>query len=224
MESVRAPFEFVSASFRRSQKQLSLEMKDIVIKLGNLQNHSENEVKDVYGGIEKKIEMLLSALADADVAEKDHLEKMIARCHEYEHDHTNSHSHPANILTARKELALIGDFLLRRGHMNAVDALIAESGEWLDGLLDVQMYKTAAAVESSVLMGELDTALLWVHDHASKLRRLNSALEFFLRQEQFLTLVYTGKSLEALRFAQVQLEANQSHLYSYLDYNSTFTI
>jgi macrophage erythroblast attacher len=224
MESVKAPFEFLSASFRRSQKQLSSEMKDIVLKLGSLQNKSQEdmeEVQKVYAEIEKRIAVLLVVLDDANVVEKDQLGKIKARCQEYQPPNNPASlliaqrdDPSANILSvARRELVLIGEFLLRRGHLDAVGALIEESGEWLDDLLDVQRYRTAAGVETSVLKGELDTALQWVQDHASKLRRLNSALEFFVRQEQFLTLVYTGQSLEALRFAQVRLLTHSFSLF-----------
>ena len=75
----------------------------------------------------------------------------------------------------------------------------------------------------------MDTALQWCTDHASKLRRLNSVILFFIRQEQvlalpvccvvisyrivsylvgggqFLELVYAGKTIEALHFAQVRI-------------------
>lgn len=182
-------------------------MKDIVLKLGSLQNKSEKEAQEVFVDVEKRISSLLTVLDNADVAEKENLGKMMARCQEYQ---TFNGTPPLGILSPpllsdRKELALIGEFLLRRGHLEAVDALIEESGGWLDDLLDVKIYKSALGVETSVLKGDMDAALQWVQDHASKLRRLNSALEFFVRQEQFLTLVYRGQSLDALRFAQVRL-------------------
>jgi hypothetical protein len=60
--------------------------------------------------------------------------------------------------------------------------------------------------------------MAWITNHASKLRRLGSKLEFFVRQEevttlfsivptfswQFLSLVYLGSIVEALHFAQVR--------------------
>ena len=214
MESVRAPFEFVSASFRRSQKQLSSEMKEIVAVLDELrENRRMGEgVEEEYKAVEKRLSHLVDVLNDADVVEKRQLSRIGARFREYQLSpgkvpsiaNTSTHQHRSLFdISERRELALIGDFLLRRGYLDVVDTLIEESGQWLDNLLDVQIYKRAVAVEQSVLQGELDAALQWVQDHASKLRRLNSALEFFVRQEQFLTLVYTGQSLEALRFAQV---------------------
>jgi hypothetical protein len=224
MESVKAPFEFVSASFRRSQKKLSSEMRAFVSILDNRHKRSPEETQEEYTDIEKRITSLLKELDDADVIEKKQLEKIMARCKEYlspSNDSTprlfpredNQPAAAAVLLSTRRELVLIGESLLCRGHLDAVDALIAESGEWLDLLLDVQIYRTAAAVETSVLRGELAEALKWVQDHASKLRRLNSALEFFVRQEQFLEMVYAGKSLEALRFAQVS--DRDAHVDSY---------
>ena len=231
MESVKPPLEFVSASFRRTQKALSSEVKDIIAKLEHAENspqaaigredHVEKDKdkdkdKDsgevhVLAGTTEKLTALLKLLDEADVAEKEQLKKIHARCQEFHVSSTCTPS-PLKALSDRKELILIGDFLLRRGELDAVDSLIKESGEWLDHMLDVKIYRTAAAVESSVMEGRLDLALQWVQDHASKLRRLNSALEFFIRQEQFLALVYRGRSLEALRFAQV----NEFYFY-YID-------
>ena len=219
----------MSASFRRTQKALSSEVKDIIAKLEHAENspqaaigredHVEKDKDkdkdkdsrevDVLAGTTEKLTALLKLLDEADVAEKEQLKKIHARCQEF---HVSSTPSPLKALSDRKELILIGDFLLRRGELDAVDSLIKESGEWLDQMLDVKIYRTAAAVESSVMEGRLDLALQWVQDHASKLRRLNSALEFFIRQEQFLALVYRGRSLEALRFAQV----NEFYFY-YID-------
>lgn len=178
--------------------------------LDTLPGKTDEEAREVRAEIEGRIDALLKVLHDADAIEKDQLSKIHARCQEYQPAITpplclvteRASSIPERI-SERRELALIGDFLLRCGKLDVVEALVEESGQWLDLLLDVEIYKTAAAVEASVLEGNLGPALKWVHDHASKLRRLNSALEFFIRQEQYLNLVYRGRSVEALRFAQV---------------------
>ena len=223
METIKAPFEFVSASFRRTQKQVSREMNELVEDIDSFQeklkkidsssgdNSSslQSEKSDLYAHWVERISHLLVVLDEASAVEKQQMKKIDTRFKEYHPPQKSSRSNEKSgdpvlsALTERRELALIAEFLLRKGYTEPVEALIAESGEWLEDLLDIDIYKTAAAVESSVLMGDMTLALQWVQDHASKLRRLNSALEFFVRQEQFLNLVYSGKSLEALRFAQV---------------------
>jgi hypothetical protein len=97
---------------------------------------------------------------------------------------------------------------------DAVDNLIRDSGPWLGELLDVDIFKRASMVEQAIVSGirqhflrfviiallcllillpsfmhagDMALILQWCGDHASKLRRLNSILEFLVRQEQVST-------------------------------------
>mmetsp|Transcript_10623 Transcript_10623/g.16103 ORF Transcript_10623/g.16103 Transcript_10623/m.16103 type:complete len:732 (-) Transcript_10623:255-2450(-) len=105
----------------------------------------------------------------------------------------------------RRVLVMIGDLLIRRGLFDAAEALINENGDWIRHHLDLEIYKSASAVETAILQGDMEIPLQWCLDHASKLRRIDSALEFYVRQEQFLVLVYSGRTIEALQFAQENL-------------------
>ena len=67
---------------------------------------------------------------------------------------------------------------------DAAEALINENGDWIRHHLDLEIYKSASAVETAILQGDMEIPLQWCLDHASKLRRIDSALEFYVRQEQ----------------------------------------
>eukprot|EP01041_Mallomonas_annulata_P000440 gene440-788_t len=120
----------------------------------------------------------------------------------------------------RRTFILVGDFLLRKGQFDAVERLTRSydntfgdickpqirvgDGETTTGVdyglstyLDMDVFKAAQTVEDQLLMGDVNAALTWCMDHASKLHRVGSSLEFFLRQEQ--------ERVAALQFAQTFL-------------------
>jgi hypothetical protein len=70
-----------------------------------------------------------------------------------------------------------------------------------DALLEVHL-----AAEALALRHDLGPALAWVHDNASKLRRLGSTLEFALRRQEFIEIIRAGKTSEALAQVTAYLE------------------
>ncbi|CAM9369036.1 unnamed protein product, partial [Phaeothamnion confervicola] len=63
----------------------------------------------------------------------------------------------------------------------------------------------AAEVEASLRRRECGAALAWCADNASRLRRLESALEFDIRRQMFVEMVRSGNKDEAIQFAQEHL-------------------
>lgn len=63
-----------------------------------------------------------------------------------------------------------------------------DCGPWLALHLDIEVFRTASVVEEKIRLGDLNEVMAWITNHASKLRRLGSKLEFFVRQEEVRTL------------------------------------
>lgn len=95
---------------------------------------------------------------------------------------------------------MIADSLLHHGMVTSARSFCEESK--LDGtLVDLAVYERIHIVCASIRSRTLDAALLWTRDHGSRLRRLDSKLEFQLRKRQFLELVRSGLKQDALSFA-----------------------
>ena len=69
------------------------------------------------------------------------------------------------------------------------DGCVVDSAGGLLELLDVEAFRAARAVELQLQEGNVELALNWCTDHSSKLNRLGSVLDFFLRQEQVLHVI-----------------------------------
>lgn len=224
MESAKVSIEALSHRFRRVQKLVSRDTAFVCDRAAGLEKEEippgqSQVILDELTSLRSRIRYLINEVSQADSDEKVCFRRCRSRLDDY-FASVSAHAHEsvsASEFSTRKCNIAIGDFLLRRGYFDAVDCLTRdiENGfgkisssnlhSSLTDYLDIDAYQTAEAVETQITMGDLSTVLSWCSDHGSKLRRLGSSLEFFVRQEQFLSLVYENKRLEALEFAQKNL-------------------
>ncbi|CAG9794861.1 unnamed protein product [Diatraea saccharalis] len=69
-------------------------------------------------------------------------------------------------------------------------------------ILGPNIYAAAAEVESELCQQRTARCLQWCADNKSKLRKLNSNMEFKIRIQEFIELVRDDKRLEAVRYAK----------------------
>ncbi len=171
---------------------------------------------------------LREALVAADVQEKDFLE----RCHrklqtlataqkDEDASHTTSSvslQHPSRhglAMGSKLQLErLTGEYLLRQGYFESLGLLEKEGGSTQQAgagggagkLFDLDIFLECREVERQLVeKRDCMRALAWCADHASKLRRLGSSLEFQLHKQQFLELVRQRDRIQALEYASQHL-------------------
>lgn len=108
-------------------------------------------------------------------------------------------------------LRLIGDYLVRRGDMATVRQLIASDGAArakrpfslaLADALDLELTEAHDKIVAALEAHRLEEALAWCGDHRPNLKKLDSNLEFRLRQQEFVELLRAGNVAGAVRAAQ----------------------
>jgi macrophage erythroblast attacher len=100
----------------------------------------------------------------------------------------------------------IADHLLRSGHLAAARAVHrAALDETQRSLVDMDALTAVHAAAAALRRHDLSPALAWVHDNASRLRRVDSVLEFALRRQEFIELVRAGHRSAAMDHAGTHL-------------------
>ena len=98
---------------------------------------------------------------------------------------------------------MLADHVLRAGHVGTARLAAAECQ--LDDLIDLKVFGAALEVAQALRRGSCAEALAWCAEHAPRLRRMGSHLEFRVRKQEFLELVRSGRAVAALAHARREL-------------------
>ncbi|CAM9939393.1 unnamed protein product, partial [Hapterophycus canaliculatus] len=91
-----------------------------------------------------------------------------------------------------------------QGHSEAARHLSEEAG--IQGFVTIELFERAKEVEAAIRAKDLGPALRWCEDNASRLRKLESTLEFRVRERAFLEMVRANKKEEAVQYARDYLQ------------------
>jgi len=69
----------------------------------------------------------------------------------------------------------------------------------IEGLTNLSIFQTAYEVEQSLQRKEVGKCLIWCQDNKSKLKRLNSNLEFNLRIQEYIELIKNNQRMNAVK-------------------------
>lgn len=73
------------------------------------------------------------------------------------------------------------------------------SSRGIEGLTNLDVFLVAREVEQSLACHDTSKCLSWCHDNKSKLRKLNSSLEFNVRMQEFIELIRCDRRMDAIR-------------------------
>lgn len=74
------------------------------------------------------------------------------------------------------------------------------SSRGIEGLTNLDVFLVAREVEQSLACHDTSKCLSWCHDNKSKLRKLNSSLEFNVRMQEFIELIRGDRRMDAIRW------------------------
>ncbi|TMW63642.1 hypothetical protein Poli38472_002583 [Pythium oligandrum] len=98
---------------------------------------------------------------------------------------------------------LIADYLLYHGYMESSKVIQETKG--IEFMVDHDVHLECRSILNDLHARNVVTAIEWCVSNASRLRRLQSRLEFQLRLQEFIELVRSDKKLEAIMYAQTNL-------------------
>jgi macrophage erythroblast attacher len=100
---------------------------------------------------------------------------------------------------------LIVEHFLRLGYYDTAEILANRS--CIRELTNIEIFQVSREVEKDLAQHNTNKCILWCIDNKSKLRKINSDIEFKLRQQEFIELIRKGERLNAVKHAQKYFQA-----------------
>ncbi|CAN0550780.1 unnamed protein product, partial [Ectocarpus sp. 12 AP-2014] len=95
------------------------------------------------------------------------------------------------------------------GHSEAARELSEEAG--IQDFVTIELFERAKEVEAAIRAKDLGPALRWCEDNSSRLRKLESKLEFRVRERAFLEMVRANKKEKAVQYARDYLQPHAAN-------------
>ncbi|KAG6586674.1 Macrophage erythroblast attacher [Phytophthora cinnamomi] len=217
---VRVPFEGASRSFRLMHKQLTRELAQAAAQIealddGDAQQPGHRMDAEAaiarLGELAATLQQLKHSAKSSALQQQRDLESCATRAQYLEeleaakigrdpsapslHERTS----PEQAINDR----LIADYLLRQGYLES--AKIVEDTKDVAYLVDHELHAECQAVLKNLQAHQTAKAIAWCSQNGSRLRRLQSQVEFHLRLQDFIEFVRARKPLDAVQYARTYL-------------------
>lgn len=204
----------LNKKFRIAQKTLDRELcqiQNVTNELERgLENKSAGEITRLLGGVVERLQVL-KRKADESISDElsavqackrrlDHVRKAI------------THIIPKNMQSAyynewkqtRLDRMIIEHFL-RLGYYETAECLATHRD--IRELTNLDIFQTTRDVEEDLRQHQTTKCIAWCNDNKSKLRKINSTIEFQLRVQEFVELIRADRRMDAVKHAQKYMSA-----------------
>lgn len=198
--TLKVPYELLNKKFRSAQKQLDREVSHVQAAAQELERGLQgesvgaSEISRLLGGMVEKLQVL-KRKAEESISE----ELQVGYVCKRRLEHLKEHAGGSQWRRRRLDRMLV-EYFLRRGYYNAATRLAHTSD--LQDLTNIDVFLVSREVEKSLAARETAKCLAWCHDNRSKLRKLQSSMEFNLRIQEFVELVRSDRRMDAVRHAR----------------------
>lgn len=100
---------------------------------------------------------------------------------------------------------LIVEHFLRLGYYSSAEVLADRCG--IREISNVDIFQVIREVEKDLSQHNTSKCIMWCIDNKSKLRKINSNIEFKIRQQEFIELIRSEQRLQAVKHAQKYFSA-----------------
>lgn len=218
-QTLKVPYEILNKKFRVAQKNIDREAFQVQKVFSNLEKAlgpdapqgslSAGKVNlildDVVAKLKtlkrKSFESINEEIQAATVCKKrlDHLKLYTSNIDDDSHQAESDLERWRNIRMDR----FLVDHCLRQGFYETAMQLSTEAG--INDLTNIEIFLICRDIENSLSSKDTSKCLAWCHDNKSKLRKINSNLEFRLRKQDFVELIKANKRFAAVQYAQKYL-------------------
>lgn len=214
------PYEILNKKFRIAQKTLDREFSQFQNTAAELENELNQGTPPTAGTITKllgnvverlqamkrKAEECISDELSAGYVCKRRLEHLKQSVQSTEME-TDAEENESSIRVAatnqfkkmRIDRMLVEHFLCL-GYYETAEMLANRSG--IRDLTNIDIFATSREVERDLAAHRTGKCILWCNDNKSKLKKINSTIEFQVRVQEFVELIREDRRLEAVRHAQ----------------------
>ncbi|XP_061380029.1 E3 ubiquitin-protein transferase MAEA [Danaus plexippus] len=210
--TLKVPYEIFNKRYRNAQRVLDVEARQVATSVSDLDATTKKgatvgEIDSLLGGMVEKLTTMKRKASEAITEEvqaafvcKKRLEHLKEQAESL--SDTSAPQAKTQINQWRKVRLdrMLVDYFLRNGYYESANKL-ADARELRD-LTNVDIYAAASEVEYELSLRRTARCLQWCADNRSKLRKLNSTMEFKIRIQEFIELVREDRRLEAVRYAK----------------------
>lgn len=209
----QVPYEILNKKFRVAQKNLDRELNQIHNAANELESEltegTAGKISQLLGGVVEKLQALKrkaeesipEELSAAHVCKRrlDHLKQKCA-------NETDDTIDPELRLAAANQYKkirldrMIVEHFLRLGYFKSAEMLANRSG--IRDLTNISIFQTSKEVEQDLANHNTVKCIAWCNDNKSKLKKINSTIEFQLRVQEMVELIRADKRLAAVKHAQ----------------------
>lgn len=204
----------LNKKFRIAQKTLDRELcqiQNVTNELERgLESKSAGEITRLLGGVVERLQVLKRK---ADESISDELSAVQACKRRLDHvRQAIIHIIPRDLQTAyfnewkqtRLDRMIIEHFL-RLGYYETAECLAVRKD--IRELTNLDIFQTTREVEEDLRQHQTAKCIAWCNDNKSKLRKINSTIEFQLRVQEFVELIRADRRLDAVKHAQKYMAA-----------------
>lgn len=213
--TLKVPYETLNKQYRNVQKSIDRDCCSIsqTVVATEKQMKSNDlgraEILSSFTAIAEKLRSLKKRSNDYRNEEKDLL-KLIKKRIDHLKDHeSQSVAVNKNFRKARFDRVLI-DYFLRSGFYRTAQIMADKSG--IQDMTNIDIFLIEKDIVESLKNKETAKCFSWCNENKSKLKKINSNLEFTLRQQEFIELVRAQRCVEAVHHARkyfINLNATQ---------------
>ncbi|CAH4036980.1 unnamed protein product [Pieris brassicae] len=210
--TLKVPYEVFNKKYRNTQRVFDVEARQVVAAVGDLDNavksgSTAGEINNLLGGMVEKLTTMKRKASDA-IAEEVQAAFVCKKRLEHLKEQAEAIAEPNSpqnktAMTQWRKVRLdrmIVDYFLRNGYYDSASKM-ADSRNLRD-LTNADIYAAGAEVERELWARRTARCLQWCADNRSKLRKLNSTMEFNTRIQEFIELVRGDLRLDAVKYAK----------------------
>ncbi|XP_055371237.1 E3 ubiquitin-protein transferase MAEA [Condylostylus longicornis] len=210
--TLKVPYEILNKKFRIAQKTLDREVNQIQNAASEMEKSlcagvSCSEIQKIFDGVVERLQVF-KRKAEENINEEisathickrklNHLKENIST------DLKSSYEVWQASLDQWKKIRMdrmVVEHLLRQGHYKTAELLAARTT--IRHLTNLDIFQTSREVEEDLANHKTSKCTLWCNDNKSKLRKINSKIEFQLRVQEFIELVREDKRKDAVKHAR----------------------
>lgn len=208
--TLKVPYEVLNKKFRTAQKTLDRELSQVQNAASelerSLETRSAGEITRLLGGVVEKLQVLKRK---AEESISDELSAVQACKRRLDHIRQSTvYVLPRPDLQGAyinqwKQIRLdrmIVEHFLRLGYYEAAERLAERKG--IKDLTNLDIFQTTREVEEDLSQHRTAKCIAWCNDNKSKLRKINSTIEFRLRVQEFVELIRADRRLDAVKHSR----------------------
>lgn len=202
----KAPCEGMNKDFRQAHKALEKDINQVVGSIADMNKLTTIDKDMAIAHIDKlvgKLQGLKRKVTEAQLSSSEHITAFKGRVDHFKAALAKGDVNGYN--QTRTDRVLV-DYMLRAGYYDSAIRLATDTN--ITDLVDIDIFVSSKKVIEGLEKHDCQEALQWCAENRSKLKKINSELEFLLRIQEFIELARKGKQEQAIHYAQKYLAPN----------------